>query len=96
MVALNDIKARRDEIIRICESHGGHNVRVFGSVARGDATEDSDIDFLIHLDSDRSLIDQVAMIRKLQELLGHKVDVVPDSSLHRIIRDEVLLEAKPL
>lgn len=96
MVAFNDIKARREDIIRICELHGGHNIRVFGSVARGDATENSDIDFLIHLDSDRSLVDQAAIIRELQELLGQKVDVVPDSSLHRVIREQVLQEAKPL
>ncbi len=96
MVALSDIRAKRNDIIRICESHGGHDIRVFGSVLRGQAREDSDIDFLIRLDADRSLVDHAAIIRQLQELLGQKVDVVPESSLHRVIRGQVLREARPL
>jgi hypothetical protein len=96
MVALNDIKIRRDEIIRICESHGGHNVRVFGSVARGESNSQSDLDLLVEFESGRSLIDQVAMVQDLRELLGQKVDVVPDDALNKYIKEQVLKEAVAL
>ena len=96
MVALNDIKARRDEILRICESHGGYNVRVFGSVARGDSKPQSDLDLLVELDEQHSLLDRIAIMQDLEEYLGCKVDVVSPKALHELIRDEVLREAVTL
>lgn len=96
MVALNDIKARRDEILRICESHGGHNVRVFGSVARGENKPQSDLDLLVELDENHSLLDRIAIMQDLEEYLGCKVDVVSPRALHELIRDEVLREAVTL
>ena len=96
MVALNDIKVRRDEIIRICELHGGHNVRVFGSFARGENNPQSDLDLLVHFEAGRSLIDHIAMIQDLSEYLGQKVDVVPDDALNKYIREQVLHEAVAL
>lgn len=96
MVALNDIKARRDEILRICESHGGHNVRVFGSVAKGQTSPQSDLDLLVELDDDRSLLDRIAIMQDLEEFLGCRVDVVSPRALHSLIRDEVLREAVDL
>ncbi len=96
MVALNDILSRRDEILRIAARHGAHNVRVFGSVVRGDAGEDSDVDFLVRLDDDRSLIDHIALIRELEDLIGCRVDVVTEDTLHRVIRARVLAEGVPL
>jgi hypothetical protein len=96
MVALNDILSRREEILRIAARHGAHNVRVFGSVVRGDAAEDSDVDFLVRLDDDRSLIDHIALAQDLEDLFGCRVDVVTERTLHRLVRDHVLAEAVPL
>ena len=96
MVALSDILGRRDEILRVAARHGAHHVRVFGSVVRGEAGEDSDVDFLVRLDADRSLIDHVALMQDLEDLFGCRVDVVTERALHRLVRDHVLAEAVPL
>lgn len=96
MVRMSDILARREEILRIAAAHGARNVRLFGSVVRGEEGTDSDVDFLVHLDEDRSLLDHVALIQDLGALLGCKVDVVNDKALHWVIRDQVLEEAVPL
>lgn len=96
MAALNDIRGRRKEILRIATRHGAHNVRLFGSVVRGEAAADSDVDFLVRLDDDRSLMDHIALIRELEDLLGCRVDVVTEDALHRVIRARVLAEGVPL
>ena len=96
MVSFNDIRARRDEVLALAAKHGAHNVRVFGSVARGENTPASDIDFLVAMDDDRSLLDHIAMIRELEEMLGCQVDVVIDEALDRSIRDTVMAEVKQL
>jgi hypothetical protein len=96
MSALNDIRGRRKEILRIAARHGAHNVRLFGSVVRGDAAADSDVDFLVRLDDDRSLMDHIALIRELEDLIGRRVDVVAEDALHRVIRARVLAEGVPL
>jgi predicted nucleotidyltransferase len=87
---------RRAEILEIAERHGAHNVRVFGSAARGDASPSSDIDFLVEMDSDRSLLDQVGLIQDLEDLLARPVDVVEPGGVHWYIRDRVLQESIPL
>ena len=96
MVALSDILSRRDEILRVATRHGAHHVRVFGSVVRGEAGEDSDVDFLVQLERDRSLIAHVALMQDLEDLFGCRVDVVTERALHRLVRDRVLAEAVPL
>jgi hypothetical protein len=96
MVALSDILGRRDEILRVAARHGAHHVRVFGSVVRGEAGEDSDVDFLVRLDDNRSLLDHVALMQDLEDFFGCKVDVVTEEALHRLVRDYVLAEAVPL
>jgi uncharacterized protein len=96
VVALNDILNRREEILRIAARHGASHVRVFGSVVRGQVREDSDVDFLVHLGDDRSLVDHIALIQELENLIGCRVDVVSEDSLHRAIRDRVLAEGVPL
>jgi len=96
MVALNDILSRRDEILRIAARHGARDVRIFGSVVRGEAGRDSDVDFLVRLDHDRSLLDHVALMQDLEDFFGCRVDVVTERALHRLIRDRVLAEAVPL
>jgi predicted nucleotidyltransferase len=96
MVALNDILIRRDEILRIAARHGAHDVRLFGSVVRGEAGADSDVDFLVRLDDDRSMIDHIALIRELEDLIGCRVDVVSEDALHRFVRSSILAEGMPL
>jgi len=87
------LKERREEIIRIAAQHGAYNVRVFGSVARGEANPDSDIDFLIDLGENRSPWFPVRLIRDLENLLGRKVDIVTEKGLKERIRKRVLQEA---
>lgn len=90
------LKHHRDAILRLASRYGARNVRVFGSAARGEAGPDSDIDFLVELDPSRSLLDLSALTLELQELLGRKVDVVPDSSVYWLLRRRILREAQPL
>jgi predicted nucleotidyltransferase len=87
---------KRDEILRLAALHGAGQVRVFGSVARGDDGPDSDIDLLV-LPSERcGLIEMIAFKQGVEALTGRTVDVVSERALHRLIRDQVLSEAKPL
>ena len=90
------LKEKREEILRIAAQHGAHNVRVFGSVARGEADAQSDIDLLVEFAPDRSLLDHAALWLELQELLGCKVDVVSEGGVKARIRDRVLREALPV
>jgi uncharacterized protein len=88
------LQEKREEILAIAAKHGAFNVRVFGSVARGEETENSDIDFLIDYDIKRiSSWFPVGLIQDLEDLLGNKVDVVSAKSLHYFIKDRVLAEA---
>lgn len=75
---------------------GAHSLRVFGSVARGEATQDSDLDLLVAWEPDRSLLDHAGLVQDLQELLGIKVHVGTEKSLHWYVRDRILREATPL
>ncbi len=96
MVSCRDIFKQRDEIIRIAERHGAHDVRLFGSVARGESSPASDVDVLVRMDGNRSLLDRIALIQELEDLLHCKVDVVNDRALDPLIRENVLAEAVPL
>ena len=90
------LKSRREEIPRLAAQHGDYNVRVFGSAARGDAGPDSDIDFLVEMEPDRSLFDLGGLWMDLRQLLGRDVDVVTEKALHWYIRERVIEEARPL
>lgn len=90
------LKKNRDEILRIAAAYGAKNLRVFGSVSRGEATSGSDIDILVHLESGRSLLDLIAIKQDLQDLLGREVDVVTEDSISPYIREQVLKEAVSL
>jgi len=87
------LKEKREEILRIATQHGARNIRVFGSVARGEADEKSDIDFLVEMEPGRTLLDMGGLLMDLRELLGHDVDVVTERGLKERIRDRVLREA---
>ena len=91
---LETLRENKERIQKIAESHGAFNVRVFGSVVRGEATSKSDIDFLIDYDIERiSSWFPVGLIHELEALLGQKADVVPADSIHHYIRERILSEA---
>jgi uncharacterized protein len=93
----NDLlKERRDEILQIAAKYGARNVRVFGSAARGDAGEDSDIDFLIEMEPGRSLLDLGSLQAELEGLLECQVDVVTEGGLYWLLRRRILKEARAL
>ena len=85
--------ARRDEVLRLAAKHGARNVRVFGSVARGEADATSDLDFLIELEPGRNLLDMGGLLMDLQSVLRRPVDVISEKGLRPSIRARVLREA---
>jgi predicted nucleotidyltransferase len=97
MVTLDMLRAeRREQILQLAEARGARNLRVFGSVARGDSNEGSDLDLLVAWDPDRSLLDHAGLVQDLQELLGIKVHLGTEKSLHWYVRERILREATPL
>jgi predicted nucleotidyltransferase len=90
------LQEKRQEILAIAAKHGAYNVRIFGSVARGEADEQSDVDVLVELDANRRLMDLGGLLMDLESLLGCKVDVVTTRGLRKRIRERVLREAVPL
>ena len=90
------IQYRRQEILALAEKHGAYDVRIFGSVARGEDDEKSDIDILIKRKPGFSLLDHAGLINDLEDLLSCKVDVVTEMGLKARIKDRVLKEAVPL
>jgi predicted nucleotidyltransferase len=90
------LKNKRKDILRVASKYGARNVRIFGSLARGEAREDSDIDFLVDMEPGRSLFDMGGLLMDLQSLFAQKVDVVTEKGLRPRIRDRVLKEALPL
>jgi uncharacterized protein len=95
-LSLEVLRQKRSEILCIAQAHGARNVRVFGSVARGEEGPDSDLDFLVDLEPRRNLLDLGHLVMDLQDLLGRRVDVVEPEGLHWYIRDRVLKEAVAL
>jgi uncharacterized protein len=89
-------RTRRDEILRLAARRGARNVRVFGSVARGEAGPESDLDLLVDMDPGRSLFDLGGFLVDVEEALGCHVDVVTEKGLRAQLRPEVLKEAVPL
>ena len=97
MVTLDTLRAeRREEILLLARRRGAHSVRVFGSVARGEANESSDLDLLVAWEPGRSLLDHAGLVQDLQQLLGMKVHIGTEKSLHWYVRDSILREATPL
>ncbi|MFZ5866414.1 MAG: nucleotidyltransferase family protein [Thermodesulfobacteriota bacterium] len=90
------LKKKRKEILRIAAAHGARNVRVFGSVIRGEADHKSDIDLLVTLDPGTTLLDHAALILELEVLLGCKVDVASDRGLRPRVKERVMSEAVPI
>ncbi len=90
------LRSKREEIIAIATKYGASNIRVFGSVARKEATNTSDIDLLIDLEPERSLFSLIALKQELEQVLNCQVDLAEPHSLHHLIRDRVLQEAVEL
>ena len=96
MICKKILQEKRSEILEIAKNHGASNIRIFGSVARDEATANSDIDFLMDIEPGKNLLDRIALIQDLEDLLGCKVDVAKPEILHESIREKVLQEAIPL
>jgi predicted nucleotidyltransferase len=87
---------KRDQILAIAARYGASNVRVFGSVARGEDTDKSDLDLLVDMDEERPLSDLGEFVADVQEALNCRVQAVTSDSLHRLLRSRILAEARPL
>ena len=90
------LKLKRDEILALATKAGARNVRVFGSAARGDDREESDLDLLVDWTPQTSLFDVGGLITDLQELLGKRVDVISPEQLHVRFQERVLAQARPV
>jgi predicted nucleotidyltransferase len=90
------LKAKREQILQIAAKHGARNVRVFGSVAHGEAGPESDVDLLVDVGPEPSPFFPGGLLADLEELLGRRVDVLTENALHWYIRDRILREARPL
>ena len=90
------IENNRAEILALAARHGVRNVRVFGSMARGDADDTSDVDLLVSLPPDRTGLALGALLMDVQDLLHRRVEVVTERGLHPALRDRILREARPL
>jgi len=93
---IEQVSNKRSEIVQIARRYGASNIRVFGSVIRGEADEESDIDILVDLEKGRSLFDLGGLLMDLRKLLGRRVDVVTEKGLRPRIRERVLREAHAL
>ena len=87
------LREKRDQILAIARQHGARNVRVFGSLARGEGKRGSDLDVLVELESGRSLLDIIAIKQDLEDLLTTKVDIVTEAAVSPYMRDQVLRQA---
>jgi len=90
------ITKNRNAIKEIARRYNATNIRIFGSMARGDASPDSDVDILADLDTNTSLLDRIALSQEIEDLLGRKIDLVTPDKLHRIIKDKIIKEAVSL
>jgi uncharacterized protein len=90
------VQSKREAILRVTAQHGARNVRVFGSVARGEASDESDVDFLVDFEPGRSLLDLGGLRVELESLLGRRVDVVAEAGIYWLLRRRILNEARAL
>ena len=90
------LREKREEILRIATKHGARNLRIFGSFARGEEQPDSDIDLLVEMERDRSLLDIIAIKHDLEDLIHRKVDVVTANAISPYLREKILKSALSL
>jgi predicted nucleotidyltransferase len=96
MVTMSSIHAQREAILNIARQYGASNIRVFGSVARGDSTDTSDLDLIVRFEPGRSLLDHGGLVMDLSELLGRRVDVIDEDGMRPRFREQVMKEAVSL
>ncbi len=89
-------QTHRQRILDAAARHGARNLRVFGSAARGDDRDGSDLDLLVDLDADRSLWDLGEFVADVRDIVHCEVQAVTSDGLHRLLRDRILAEARPL
>jgi predicted nucleotidyltransferase len=96
VISKDDILRRRAQILAIARRYGASDVRLFGSVARGEASETSDVDLVVRFESGRSLLDHGGLVMDLRELLGATVDVIDEEGMRPRFRQAIEREAVPL
>jgi predicted nucleotidyltransferase len=96
MLTRQSIREHRDAILEIARRYGASNIRIFGSVARGDATASSDLDLIVRFEAGRSLLDHGGLVMDLRELLGMRVDVIDEDGMRPRFRQNVMKEAVEL
>lgn len=96
MTLSESVRQKREKILEVAARYGAMNVRLFGSLARGEEKAESDVDLLIEMEDGRSLLDLSHLLQDMEELLGCKVHIVEPEAIHWAIRDRVLEEAVPL
>jgi len=96
MNTLARLKSQRTQLVTIARRHGASNVRVFGSVVRGEDTQDSDVDFLVDMEDGRSLLDLAGLQQDFERVLGRKVDVLTVPGVNPYLKDRILREAQAL
>ena len=90
------LESRRNEILDLADTHGAKNVRIFGSMARGEGGPASDVDLLVDMEEGRNLLDLVGFWQDLEELLGCRVDVITEGGISPYLRERIYAEALPL
>ncbi|MCK4376140.1 MAG: nucleotidyltransferase family protein [Candidatus Brocadiae bacterium] len=95
-MGIDELRAKRDEILRIAARHGARNVRVFGSIVRGEEGPKSDVDFLVDMEPGRSLLDLIAFEQDVEDMLRCKVDVLSEGGVYYALRDRIFQEAVAL
>jgi len=96
MTLLDRLKMNKKELLDIASKRGASNIRIFGSVSRQEETADSDVDFLVTLEQDRSLVDLVGLQQDLSAYLLRNVDVIPEDGINKYLRERIINEALPL
>ena len=96
MSTLEQLRNKKTDILAIAARYGANNVRVFGSVARGDDSETSDIDLLVSMEKNRSLYDLIGLQQEVEQLFKRKIDVLTDKSINRHLQARILQEAMAL
>lgn len=96
MTDLEKLRTKKEELLALAERHGAKNLRVFGSVARGDSRPGSDVDFLVDMEEGRTYFDLIDLWLDMQNVLGKKVDVLTEPEVSPYFRQRVVREAVPL
>jgi uncharacterized protein len=96
MNTLELLRNKKADILAAAARHGAGNVRVFGSAARGEDTEASDIDLLVSMEANRSLYDLIGLQQEIEQMFGRRTDVLTDKSINRYLQERILQEATAL